>query len=75
MITEKTVENKNYWKNIEDGLYPYFDIAEEFVKILEEESKNEKYSNYDGYFRRSIGLNEVKRRVEKWGITSSIYYR
>lgn len=58
------------WEKIENGMYPAFDIVEELIEILKENSKDEKYSNYSGDFQISVTINALKKRLEPREINS-----
>jgi hypothetical protein len=64
---------KGQWKEItlskiRNRTYPFTQIADEFITILAEETENEKYSNHNGKFQRSVTLCELEKRLKERGI-------
>ena len=54
-----------YWKKIENGESPYFDIVKVLIQILKEETGRGVYSGYDGDFYRTITKNELANKMEE----------
>ena len=65
--------HEHIFSRIKKGEYPLFDIVVEFVKILEEESQHEKYSNQKQNFQRSVTTAELDNRLKNYGINTSRY--
>lgn len=55
---------ENIWEKILEGKYPEYYYAAEVVKILLEESQNEKYTNHNGNYHISFTLRFLKGRLK-----------